>query len=258
MMGLLSQLSGQANETIWIFALIVMRIGAIMALLPAFGEQAVPARIKLGATMAFSIIVAPVVWSKYQAVFDPELWLSLLWPEVIAGLALGLLFRFFVITLQIAGSVAGQSTSLSQIFGAGMGAEPQPAFSTLLVISGLCLAVMADLHLRVVEAIILSYDVFPVGRAIPSTDLSEWGVGKAAYAFSLGFTLAGPFILISVIYNLTLGVLNRAMPQLMVSFVGAPAISFGSLVMLLISSPFLLTVWLRAFVEGSDLMGTAF
>lgn len=239
-------------------ALIFIRVGAVMALLPAFGEEAIPARVKLGATIAFSMIVVPIVLPRYAEDIDQGQFLKMIGPEVVAGLILGILFRFFVIALQVAGTVAGQSTSLAQIFGAGVGAEPQPTFSTLLVMAGVCLAVMSGLHVYAVQALILSYDLFPPGRAIPSFDLYNWGVTKVAASFALGFTLAGPFVLVSVVYNLGLGVINRAMPQLMVAFVGAPAISFGGLALLLIVAPFLLDVWRNAFEAGVDLNRDAF
>jgi flagellar biosynthetic protein FliR len=54
----------------------------------------------------------------------------------------------------------------------------------------------------------------------------------------------------SLLYNVALGVINKAMPQLMVAFVGAPAITWGGLVLLLVATPFILQVWLTAF-EGA-------
>ena len=62
-------------------------------------------------------------------------------------------------------------------------------------------------------------------------------------AFSLAFLLAAPFVIASVIYNLALGVINRAMPQLMVAFVGAPVITLGGIVLLFLASPLMLSVW---------------
>ena len=53
----------------------------------------------------------------------------------------------------------------------------------------------------------------------------------------LAFTLAAPFVLVSVLYNLTLGVINRAMPQLMVVFVGAPVITGLGLAVLFADGP---------------------
>jgi flagellar biosynthetic protein FliR len=41
-------------------------------------------------------------------------------------------------------------------------------------------------------------------------------------------------------------VINRAMPQLMVAFVGAPLITFGGLLLLMMLAPAMLYVWLQA------------
>ena len=50
----------------------------------------------------------------------------------------------------------------------------------------------------------------------------------------------------ALIYNVAIGVINRAMPQLMVAFVGAPAITAGGLILLVLTTPYLLSVWLEA------------
>jgi flagellar biosynthetic protein FliR len=52
-------------------------------------------------------------------------------------------------------------------------------------------------------------------------------------------------MLVSLLYNLALGAINKAMPQLMVAFVGAPLITFGGLFLLCATSPFLLSTWLN-------------
>jgi flagellar biosynthetic protein FliR len=62
----------------------------------------------------------------------------------------------------------------------------------------------------------------------------------------LAFTLAAPFVIVSVLYNLTLGIINRAMPQMMVVFVGAPVITLGGLLMLFLLAPGMLNLWMRA------------
>ena len=254
----LTQLFAFLEDGVWIAALIFMRVTAAMAMLPAFGEQVTPMRVKLVAALAFSAIITPVVWSQMAASYNESGWYPLLGTEVLAGLIIGILFRLFVIVLQIAGTVAAQSTSLSQIFGGGLGAEPQPAMSTLLVVGGLCLAVMAGLHIRIAEALILSYELFEPGNPISAIDLSRWGILRVSQAFALGLTLAAPFVLASLVYNLALGAINRAMPQLMVAFVGAPAISLGGLIILMIVAPLMLTFWLSVFLEQVDLNRGAF
>ena len=66
-------------------------------------------------------------------------------------------------------------------------------------------------------------------------------------SFRFGLILAAPFVAVSLLYNLALGVINRAMPQLMVAFVGAPAITFAALLLLALTAPLILSVWVEAF-----------
>lgn len=232
---------------LWAFFLIFLRIGAMVSFLPVFGEQTVPVRVRLGITIAFCLIVFPAVPTTDRVIpltFVNALAIGL--PEVITGLFFGLLLRFFIIALQTAGSIAAQSTSLSQIFGGTAGADPQPAIGHVLVISGLALAAMMGLHVQFAAYMIHSYTLVPLGILIAPETVSMLGVRAVSQTFALGFTLAAPFVLGSLIYNVTLGVINKAMPQLMVSFVGAPAITAGGLFLLLITAPFMLSIWINA------------
>lgn len=240
----LSALLEIANSAIWQGFVIFLRIAAVTALLPGFGEQSVPMRIKLVIALAFTAIVAP-------AISLPELNLEfptigfLVFTEILSGFAIGIGLRLFVLALQTAGSIAAQSTSLSQVLG-GAAVDPMPAMGYILIVAGIALATMTGLHVKAAQLIILSYDVLPLGQFAQGSELSEWGVKQVAHAFSLAFTLAAPFVVLSVLYNFALGAINRAMPQLMVAFVGAPVITFGGLALLFLAAPYILTVWIKA------------
>jgi flagellar biosynthetic protein FliR len=228
---------------------VFLRVGAAMALFPAFGERTVPARLRLVLAFAFTLVVlpavAPVLRPAIGAVQAPGLFLL---TETIAGLAIGAVIRLMVLVLQIAGSMAAQATSLAQIFG-GQNADPQPAMGHVLLVGGLALAVMLGLHVRLAEVLILSYDVFSPG-VLPGADIvTSWGAGQVARVFALAFTLAAPFVIASLVYNVALGVINRAMPQLMVAFVGAPAITAGGMLLLFLTAPLLLSLWGDALAD---------
>ena len=234
-----------ASQGFWHGAIVFLRTSALVSVLPAFGERTVPMRVKLGVAVAFTVIVAPAV-----APMSPHADLlrsaQLAVSEIVIGLAFGMAIRLFVLALQTAGAIAAQATSLSQLLGGGL-EEPSAAMGHVLVVSGLALAVGFGLHVRAAELVVYSYDLFPAGR-FPSGDLlSAWGLSRVSHAFGLAFTLAAPFVIASLIYNLTLGVINRAMPQLMVAFVGAPAITLGGLFILCVSAPMILTAWHGAF-----------
>jgi len=249
----LAQLVPLWQQSAWPLFLVFLRVGGMMATLPAFGEQSVPVRVRLGLTLSFVIIVFPML--QIQSSLPPPNLLGALsqgLPEVIAGLFFGLLLRFFVFVLQIAGSIAAQTTSLSQIFGGSAGVDPQPAIGHVLLVSGLALAASMGLHVKFATYMALSYDLVPLGLVIPAEHVASYGTDAVAKTFALGFTLAAPFMIGSLIYNVALGVINKAMPQLMVSFVGAPAITAGGLILLLITAPILLGIWIDAF--GSFVM----
>ncbi len=237
-------LTGLSEQMIWIAFVVFLRVGAVMALLPAFGEQVIPTRVRLALGIVFTMVVAPAVTAEVTPLIG-NLALPLL-SEVVAGLLLGIGLRLFVLALQMAGTIIAQATSLAQLFG-GAGAEPQPAVGHMLTMAGLALAVMAGLHVRVAEALIGSYDYFPAGTLPLAADVADWGVKQISQAFATGFILAAPFLAGSLIYNVALGVINRAMPQLMVAFVGAPALTLGGLVLMAIVVPLALSIWMQGF-----------
>jgi len=224
---------------------VFLRIGAAMALVPGFGATMVPVRVKLSLALAFTAIVAPAVSAAVAPhTATAEALLTCLATETLIGLTLGLVLRLMVLALEIAGTIAAQSTSLSQMFGAG--GEPMPAISHLLVMAGLALAMMAGLHVRIAGVFMLSYDALPPGSFPGAAIVRVWSVGHIAHAFAIAFGLAAPFVLASTIYNVALGAINRAMPQLMVSFVGAPALTLGALLLLALTVPPALALWLGA------------
>ncbi len=231
---------------LWAAFLVLLRIGAMLAFVPAFGEQSVPMRVRLGLGLAFTLIVLPGVAADLPAPGPLVATVGMAGAELATGLFMGLILRLFVLALQIAGTIAAQSTSLSQIFGGSAGIDPMPAIGNILVIAGLALAVLLGLHVRLAAFMIDSYALVPAGQMIGPAVVSELGLAEIARAFSLAFSLSAPFVVASLIYNVTLGVINRAMPQLMVAFVGAPAITAGGLALLLIAAPVLLSLWVKA------------
>jgi flagellar biosynthesis protein FliR len=239
----LTAASGLASALIWQALLVLMRIGSAMSLLPAFGERSVPQRVRIVLAGAFTLVVLPAM-SPDQ--FPPAPALAPLLAEVVLGLLIGISLRLFILALQTAGAIAAQATSLSQMFG-DAGPEPQPALSNLLIMAALALAVASGLHVRLAQFLILSYQVFPLGQLPAASDVASWGLAQVAQGFALAFSLAAPFTIAALLYNLTLGFINRAMPALMVSFIGAPALTLGGLVLMALAFPLGLAIWLGAF-----------
>ena len=106
---------------------------------------------------------------------------------------------------------------------------------------------IAELHVKIASFFIMSYQMLPAGAPLSQADVSQWGIAQITVSFALAFSLAAPFVLASVVYNLALGVINKAMPQLMVTMVGAPLLTGGALMLMFLTAPLMLTIWREAF-----------
>lgn len=241
-------------------AAVFTRVGAVVGLLPGFGERAIPTRVRLVAAIAFTAIVWPVlapglvsegpptggngpIGEMESGTGAPILLGRLLLAEATVGLMLGVAIRMLLWAMQFAGSIAAQSTSVLQIFGAGATPDPMPAIGNLLTIAAITLALAGDLHIKASLVMIGSYEVLPLGVFPLADDLAAWGVARAAAAFGLAFSLAAPFLILGLVYNIALGAISRAMPQLMVVLIGAPAIVAISILLLMLAAPVMLAHW---------------
>jgi flagellar biosynthetic protein FliR len=236
-----------AAAQIWLatFLGVFLRVGACFFVLPGLGEQMIPARIRLGAALAMAVLLTPMLGDEVRVSGLMPSWQVFL-SEAVIGLCLGLALRFLVHALQTAGTIAAQATSLSQIMG-GASPDPLPAMGAILSLAGIALVVLSGLHVHMASAFVRSYDLLPFGRWPDPPDLAEWGISRVSASFALAFSLSAPFLIASLLYNVALGVINKAMPQLMVAFVGAPAITWGGLGLLMLATPAILATWSTAF-----------
>ncbi|MCI4666429.1 MAG: flagellar biosynthetic protein FliR [Neomegalonema sp.] len=237
-----------AESAVLIAAAIFTRISVLMFMLPGFGERQIPAQVKLAAALAFAAICWPLVWPtvlKTSPSLAPSLGSAgiVILAEATVGLVLGLATRFLIFALQTAGMLIAQNLSLSQMFGGGLGQEPEPTIATILSIGAVALALSLGLHVKAAALIVYSYDRMPFGVFPIAGDAAQWATAKAASAFTIALSFSLPFMVASFIYNLALGFINRAMPQMMVAFVGMPAIILAGMMLLALTTPMALRYW---------------
>lgn len=235
----------QANELVFVAMGIFARIGAAAFLVPGLGERSIPMRVRLGGALAIAVLLAPMIRPMVPVAPSTPVGLFVMMSsEATIGLMIGLAFRFLVYAMQIAGMVAAMHLSVAQMFGAGVAPEPEPTISTLLAMGGITLALMAGLHVHLVAALADMYVMFPFGQFPDGSALAEWATTRMAETFAIGVTLAAPFVAIGFAYNLALGALNRAMPQLLVALVGIPALVWIGMVILALVLPNLMDTWM--------------
>ncbi|APX90983.1 flagellar biosynthetic protein FliR [Brevirhabdus pacifica] len=222
------------------------RLGSVLMFLPGFGESMFPMRHRLAFAVLMSIALAPAAPVGPQNLDEPVEILALLAKEVTIGLWIGLTARVLMSALQMVGYQVGMVSGLANAFAPNTGSfEGATLLASVLMMAGITLIFATDLHHVMIGALMLSYEVFPLGRIMPG-DLAEQSIRAAARSFYIGIGLSAPFYVMGLVLNAGLGLANRMMPNLPVFFVAAPVLIGTGLFVLVVAAPHVL----RAFLDG--------
>lgn len=251
-MDALANLPIPAEAALWVTATIAImtRLSLLASFLPAIGDTGMPMRVRMIVVIVGAIALVPMVIPAQLSAVSRIDMVALVVFEGIIGFALGFGFRIFIFALVIAGTIMAQAMSLSQIFGNGIDIEPNPTVSSLLMITGTAMFVTLDGHTQALGLIYESYVLFPLGDLPASDALARWATDRTEGTLRLAVSLALPFLLISFLYNAVLGLINQAMPQMMVTFVGVPANVMAGIVLLGVAISTIIMVWADRMFEA--------
>jgi len=206
------------------FMLVFARIGAMVMLLPGFGETNIPVRVRLGIALALTLIILPLHRNAYTiSMTSMAPLLVLMVHEIVIGVVLGATARVTLAALAVAGSVIAQQLGLGFVTSVDPTQGQQGVLiGNFLTMLGITLLFATDTHYLVIAALNDSYKIFSPGELMPSGDIAALATKAFSGAFKIGIQLAAPFIVFGLVFNLGLGVLARLMPQMQVYFVGVP------------------------------------
>lgn len=232
---------------------VLTRVGAMMMTAPAFGDFTLSPKIRLAIAIAVTAAIAPAAAPAFpeKAGDIGVLAISgLVAGEIAVGLFLGLVARIIASALNVAGQVIAlqMGLSLAQIFDPSQ--QTQGAIiGGFLAVLGTTMVFATDLHHLLLMALRDSYVLFAPGGAINVGDMAKTMIGTLSFAFSLGVRLAAPFIVFGLVFYSGAGVLNRLMPQAQVFFMLMPANLILGLMLLMLTTGLMMTVFLGAFEE---------
>lgn len=231
------------------FMLVFARIGAMVMLLPGFGEANIPVRVRLAIALALTLIILPLHRNDYQvSMTSIAPLLVLMVHEIVIGVVLGATARVTLSALAVAGSVIAQQLGLGFVTTIDPTQGQQGALiGNFLTMLGLTLLFATDMHHLVIAALNESYNAFSPGQLMPSGDVAALATRAFATAFKIGIQLSAPFIVFGLVFNLGLGVLARLMPQMQVFFVGVPLSILGGFLILAVVIATMMGIFLDYF-----------
>jgi flagellar biosynthetic protein FliR len=219
------------------FMLVFARVGAMVMLMPALGEENIPMRVKLSIALLLTLVLLPLHRSAYHIdMTSLSGLLVLMLHEIVIGIILGATARVTLSALQVAGSVIAQQMGLGFVTSVDPTQGQQGVLvGNFLTMLGITMLFATDSHHLVIAALSDSYKIFAPGESMLTGDIASLATQAFAAAFKIGLQLSAPFLVFGLVFNIGLGVLARLMPQMQVYFVGAPlSILVGFLILAIV------------------------
>jgi flagellar biosynthesis protein FliR len=246
----LGQIETWVAQIFWPF----VRIGACLMVAPIFGARFVPARVRIGLSLAIAALIAPLVPAPEVAMFSGA-GIVVTFQQILIGLALGFALQLVFDALALGGQLLANSMGLSFAFNVDpLRGSSTPALGQFYTILATLTFLSLGGHLVLLEILVQGFQSMPVGTdGIGRTGLwtlALWG----SHLFIGAVLIALPGMTALLIVNLAFGVVSRAAPALNLFAVGFPVSLVFGLVILLVGLPAMQQAFVTLMTEGLDFL----
>ena len=227
------------------------RVGGCFMLLPGFSSARLSVQIRLFLAVAVSIAILPILWDTIypRATGSLDGYIKMIVFETLTGAVIGLIARYYVLGLQFAGTVL----TMMMGFNAPPTADvledtPENQLTNLISFAGLMVLFMLDFHHVVMRALVESYNVMPLGAGFNPQSALITLTDTLSQTFMIMLRLASPFILYGLVFNVSVGLVNKLAPQIPIYFVSLPFIIMGGLFLIYFGISSLLEIFAAGFI----------
>lgn len=212
------------------FALILARVGALLATAPLFGLQS-PMRVRALLAVALSLLVLPIHGAQANAgavALGDGMNLirfgQMIALEAVVGAALGMGVMVLISGVQMAGQI------VSQMSGMAIGEFFDPSFQSSVSVFGqvfytVTLGVFIAIggHRMAVGALLETFTWAPPGQAKLGESYAHAMITLLGQSFELAVRAAAPLMIALLLATIVLGLISRTLPQINVIVVGFSA-----------------------------------
>lgn len=234
------------------FMLTFARVGTAMMIMPGVGDSFVPERIRLYMAVGLSFVLFPLLLPYMPSPVPAVHYLTMLiGMEVLVGLFIGSIARIFMGAMDTAGMIISTQAGLSnaQVFNPSLSSQGS-IMGAFLSVTGVVVLFSVNLHHLLIMAVVESYEFFPLGELPSAGSMAEMISKTVTASFMVGVKLASPFIVMTLIMYVAMGVLSRLMPQVQVFMIALPLQIWMSLILLTLVLTAIFYHWLGHFEEG--------
>jgi len=203
-----------APNDIFLFILILTRMVGLFLYVPFLSHSTIPFIAKGGFSMAFALIVFPLV--DVTATMPDSLLLLVLWmaKELAVGLSMGFAVRMLFFLIDFASYILTVEIGLtpSAEFDPTSARGANPVGSIMFFVG--MVVVLSGSEYDILRAYISSYEIAPVGYMKFNPFAGDFIIETTAGIFKIGILMAAPVIAVNFLVNMVFAVLGKVVPKL--------------------------------------------
>ncbi|HLK39983.1 MAG TPA: flagellar biosynthetic protein FliR [Polyangiaceae bacterium] len=219
-----------------VFGLEAARISGVVIATPLAWSVA-PDKAKIGLVLVLAIAVHGVAPAAVHA-DDVFATVGAVPAELLVGLAMGMVVRFAIASVQIA------AEAISPMLGLGVASLFDPhtqttetALTQILRYMAMLMAMTLGLHRVAIGAVLASFTLLPAGSVTHPSAVTQALVAASDAALSSGLRLAIPLIAVLLVIQVALAFISRAAPAMQIFSVGFAFALIGGSVTLTLALP---------------------
>lgn len=219
------------------FVLVFFRIGGLFVFAPFFNYRVFSTPIKITLALLLSFMVFPLL--AVQAFTPPRETVGLIFAvvrELMVGLVIGYAAQLLFAGVQYAGEL------ISFQMGFGLATLIDPTFnqqstvmSQLYHLFALLIFVALGGHYFLIRSMIQTFDFVPLGGFHYSTDLGAYLLSLFGNIFTTALRISAPILITLFLTSVSMGLVNRAVPQMNIFMINPPLQITVGLVVIVIS-----------------------
>lgn len=234
------------------FMIVFMRFGTAVMIMPGIGDSFVPGNVRLMFALGFSLVLTPVI-QPFVPYPIPAfgILITLLAVELITGLFIGTIARILMMAMDTAGMFISLASGISnaQVFNPSMAVQGS-IFGAFLSVAGVTVLFATNLHHLLIHGLVESYHMFPIGGVPDTGSMAELVTRAVSASFLTGFQIAMPFMVVSLVLYVGMGVLSRLMPQIQVFMIAIPVQIMLALVIFAITLSSMMLFFVTRYEQG--------
>ena len=213
--------------------LLFCRIGACLMIIPGFGSNRIPTRVRLFVALSISLALSPLLVPGIQAALPDEELHTVAWfigAELLTGAFIGFLGRIFLAALETLTTLVSMAIGLSNMPGMPIdGTDTLPPVASLFTVTATAMVFITNQHWEILRGLVASYDAIPLGQPLAAVASLEQFAEQLGRTFILALRVCSPFIVYTVVVNFAVGLINKLTPTIPVYFISMPFVIAGGL-----------------------------